>query len=101
MSAKSALEVFLNKLYHLSELIAFKKMEKKGMVHGTIQDILAYFEIITMDERERLNHLSALQKSIKKENFYKILKDNFNFLLKLHDRIKKIIQDEFQLKHFY
>ncbi len=90
-SANSTLDDFLNKLYQLSERVAYKKMEKEGMVHGTIEDILAYFEIITNEEKNSLNKFFNIQRSVKKEDFQEILKKYLNFLSNLYNKLKKMI----------
>lgn len=85
----------LYKFMKIGEQITDKKMREEGMVHGRMYDILAYYGVITADERDLIYEISDERAYSNKKKLHEILKTHFSFFKSLNERYRQIIIEEF------
>ncbi len=86
---------FLNYFNKVSEHLTEIKMKEEGYVHGQIYDILAYFGIISREERERMQKISNESEIRSGEPLYTTIQRDFSFFQSLIDKLRNKIEQDF------
>ena len=68
-------------------------MRKEGRVHGQVHDILAYYGIITSEERDLIKNLLDDNELVQKEQVCNVIKKNFNLFQSLRGKLRKAIKE--------